>query len=115
MAPGAYSVEIDGGVGGIQDGPREIVVEAGKTQSLELVLGGGGTISGRVHDAATGEGITGFKMYLYASSGSGFGRELETDALGGYFFPVALAFSLASISAVLDFWSSICWRSWSSL
>ena len=86
MAPGAYSVEIDGGVGGIQGGPREVVLEVGKSQSLELVLGGGGTISGRVHDAATGEGITGFKMYLYASSGSGFGRELETDALGSYFF-----------------------------
>lgn len=86
MAPGAYRVETDGGVGGIQDGPREIVVEAGKTQSLELVLGGGGTISGRVYDVATGEGIPDYRMYLYASDGGSFSREVQTDALGGYFY-----------------------------
>ncbi len=91
LAPGDYHITTESPGVALIDPPARITVAPTQKATLELLAGGGGTISGRVIDSVTREGIPDMEIALR----SGQLREYrstdqlwthKTDATGGYFF-----------------------------
>jgi len=79
----------------IVSGGEGFTLGSGETHEATLVAGGGGTISGRVFDQDTKEGIPGIRVSV--NGDTTVYRECVTDALGG-FFQTALPDDIYSIS-----------------
>ena len=83
LAPGSYDVQLSAQYAAIEEGPKKINAAEAEEVPLELVLGGGATLSGRVFYKDSGEGVPDVDVSIW---GRGVNRNIKTDATGGYFF-----------------------------
>jgi uncharacterized GH25 family protein len=88
LAPGTYKPALISETAALKDAPAEITIASGAETPLELLIGGGGTLSGRVYDATTGEGVQGASVSINSADQGNLYRDVLTDATGGYFFPI---------------------------
>lgn len=85
LAPGSYEVRFSDQYAAIEEGPKQISAAEAQEVPLELALGGGATLSGRVFYKDSGEGAPDVDVSIWGS-GLGVNRNIKTDATGGYFF-----------------------------
>jgi len=87
LAPGAYTVQLGGGVGELSSDPGVLSLQAGHDYPLELTVGGGGTLSGWVIADDTGEALPGIVVWLGGKASEHLERRnLTTDATGSFFY-----------------------------
>lgn len=88
VAPGRYTPALDSETAVIKAPGDKVVVEAGSETALELIIGGGGTVSGRVYDTDTNEGVPRTRVRIQSALAGDVYRDVLTDAVGSFFFPI---------------------------